>query len=183
MTAAKNNLIWLDLEMTGLDPEVNRIIELATIVTDANLNILAEGPVIAIYQSDDHLSIMDDWNTKQHNKSGLVARVKASSINESRAEAHTLNFLQKYVSAGDSPLCGNSICLDKRFLVKFMPKLANYFHYRMIDVSTLKELARRWHPELIDGLKKDSKHLALDDIKDSIEELRYYRNNFIKLGD
>jgi oligoribonuclease len=183
MSAAKNNLIWLDLEMTGRDPDFNRIIELATIVTDEHLNIIAEGPVLAVYQTDEHLSTMDDWNTRQHNQSGLVSRVKASIYNESLAEAKTLSFLQQHVPAGASPLCGNSICLDKRFLIKYMPKLANFFHYRMIDVSSLKELAKRWHPRLINSLKKDSKHLALDDIKDSIAELKFYREHFIKLGD
>jgi oligoribonuclease len=174
------NLIWLDLEMTGLDPEHDRILEIATVVTDSNLNILAEGPVFAIYQADDLLASMDDWNTKHHNQSGLVERVQNSSITESTAEQQTIAFLQQYVPAGKSPLCGNSICQDRRFLANYMPALCNFFHYRHIDVSTLKELACRWSPTLKAGFTKHNKHLALDDIKESIEELKYYRENFIK---
>ncbi len=176
----KMNLIWLDLEMTGLEVESERIIEIATIVTDPYLNIIAEGPVFAIHQSDELLDNMDSWNTRQHNQSGLVARVKASTITEKQAEEKTISFLKQYVAKGESPLCGNSICLDRRFLLKYMPDLAYYFHYRQIDVSSIKELVSRWKPELLSSLKKESKHLALEDIKDSIKELAYYREHFIK---
>lgn len=175
------NLIWLDLEMTGLLPEKDRIIEIATLVTDLHLNILGEGPVIAIHQSDSLLESMDSWNTRQHNQSGLVDRVKASTVNEEGAEAITLEFLRQYIDSGKSPLCGNSICQDRRFLYKYMPKLAEFFHYRNLDVSTLKELASRWHPVLLKGFNKESKHLAMDDIKDSIAELDYYRKHFLRL--
>ena len=177
----KMNLIWLDLEMTGLSVESERIIEIATIVTDPFLNILAEGPVFAIHQSEDILSKMDEWNTRQHGKSGLISRVKESLITEEQAEKETIDFLKQYVDKGDSPLCGNSICLDRRFLLRYMPNLAYYFHYRQIDVSSIKELVARWKPELLSSLKKDSKHLALDDIKDSINELAYYREHFINI--
>lgn len=175
------NLIWIDLEMTGLDPSRDRIIELATMVTDAQLNILAEGPVFAIRQSEEVLAGMDAWNTKQHNQSGLVARVLASEVTEADAARLTIEFLQAFVDKGKSPMCGNSICQDRRFLCKDMPNLADYFHYRHLDVSTLKELVMRWKPELLSGVVKQSKHLALDDIKDSIAELVYYRQHFIKV--
>lgn len=175
----KMNLIWLDLEMTGLSVENERIIEIATIVTDANLQILAEGPVFAINQTEEQLAAMDSWNTRQHNQSGLVARVRASKVTETEAEQATIDFLQAYVGRGDSPLCGNSICLDRRFLLKYMPKLADYFHYRQIDVSSVKELVSRWKPGLLAGIKKQAKHLALEDIKDSINELAYYRQHFM----
>lgn len=175
------NLIWIDLEMTGLDPERDYIIEIATIITDAHLTILAEGPVFAIHQDDKILNGMDEWNTRQHHQSGLVERVKQSQIKELEAEKKTIEFLQHYVEKGKSPMCGNSICQDRRFLCKYMPELASFFHYRNLDVSTLKELAMRWHPKLMQGLTKQSKHLALDDIKDSIEELVYYRQHFIHL--
>lgn len=161
-----NNLIWIDLEMTGLDPEKDHIIEIATIVTDAQLTILAEGPVLAIHQNEALLAEMDEWNTKQHNQSGLVKRVLASTVTEAQAEAHTINFLKNYVDKGKSPMCGNSICQDRRFLYKYMPELASFFHYRNLDVSTLKELVKRWKPKLLNGVVKESKHLALDDIKD-----------------
>lgn len=177
-----NNLVWLDLEMTGLDVEQNRIIEIATIVTDKDLNILAEGPVFAIYQNDALLSAMDSWNTNQHTQSGLVDRVKKSSITEQDAEKAIISFLEQHVAKGKSPLCGNSIYVDRMFLKHYMPTLEQFFHYRLIDVSTLKELANRWTPTLQKGLKKENKHLALDDIKDSINELKYYRDNWIKIN-
>jgi oligoribonuclease len=170
-----DNLIWIDLEMTGLDPQADRIIEIATLVTDSQLNTLAEGPVLAIQQNDTVLAAMDDWNRKQHGESGLVARVRASKIDERAAERRTLEFLSHYVPGGKSPMCGNSICQDRRFLARCMPELEAYFHYRNLDVSTLKELARRWYPERIKGFNKTSTHLALQDIRDSIDELRFYR--------
>ncbi len=179
MTDKRNNLIWIDLEMTGLSPENDRIIEIATIVTDAQLNVLAEGPVLAVHQSDALLEGMDEWNTEHHHNSGLVARVKESRISEMQAQAQTLDFLKEHVEAGMSPMCGNSICQDRRFLANYMPELEAFFHYRNLDVSTLKELARRWKPEILPGFKKDNKHLALDDIRESIAELQYYREHFI----
>ena len=179
MTDKRNNLIWIDLEMTGLSPESDRIIEIATIVTDAQLNPIAEGPVLAVHQSDALLDGMDEWNTEHHNNSGLVARVKESRISEMQAQAQTLDFLKEHVEAGMSPMCGNSICQDRRFLANYMPELEAFFHYRNLDVPTLKELARRWKPEILPGFKKDNKHLALDDIRESIAELQYYREHFI----
>ena len=179
MTDKRNNLIWIDLEMTGLSPANDRIIEIATIVTDAQLNPLAEGPVLAVHQSDALLDGMDEWNTEHHNNSGLVARVKERRISEMQAQAQTLDFLKEHVEAGMSPMCGNSICQDRRFLANYMPELEAFFHYRNLDVSTLKELARRWKPEILPGFKKDNKHLALDDIRESIAELQYYREHFI----
>ncbi|MDX1453913.1 MAG: oligoribonuclease [Gammaproteobacteria bacterium] len=175
MPQSADNLIWIDLEMTGLDPDNDRIIEIATIVTDAYLNVLAEGPVLAIHQPDDVLAGMDEWNTRQHGGSGLTQRVKDSTIDLAEAERQTLLFLAEWVPAGKSPMCGNSICQDRRFLVRGMPALERHFHYRNLDVSTLKELASRWAPEVAKGVKKNSSHLAMDDIKDSIAELAHYR--------
>ena len=175
------NLIWIDLEMTGLDPDRDVIIEMATIVTDSELNILAEGPVIAVHQSEETLAGMDEWNTRQHGQSGLTQRVRESDIDAAQAEAMTLAFLEKWVLKRASPICGNSICQDRRFLYRYMPKLEAYFHYRNLDVSTLKELAARWAPQVRDGFKKGNTHLALDDIRESIAELRYYRETFIKV--
>lgn len=175
------NLIWIDLEMTGLDPDRDVIIEMATIVTDSDLNILEEGPVIAVHQSEEVLAGMDEWNTRQHGQSGLTQRVRESTITAAEAEAQTLAFLEKWVPKRSSPICGNSICQDRRFLYRHMPKLEAYFHYRNLDVSTLKELAARWAPQLRDGFKKGNTHLALDDIRESIAELRYYRETFIKV--
>jgi len=175
----KTNLIWIDLEMTGLVPEEDIIIEIATVVTDAYLNVLAEGPSIAIHQDNKHLDSMDEWNTRQHTKSGLAQRVKESEISVNEAEKQTLDFVMKYVDPGTSPMCGNSICQDRRFLYNYMPKLEKFFHYRHIDVSTLKELAVRWKPDVVSTSFKQSKHLALSDIYDSINELKHYREHFI----
>ncbi|MCY1259451.1 Oligoribonuclease [compost metagenome] len=175
------NLIWIDLEMTGLNPDQDVIIEMATIVTDSNLNVLAEGPVIAIHQPEDILAGMDEWNTRQHGQSGLTQRVRESRISTAEAEAQTLAFLEKWVPKRASPICGNSICQDRRFLYRQMPKLEAYFHYRNLDVSTLKELAARWAPQVRDSFKKGNTHLALDDIRESIAELKHYREHFIKV--
>ncbi|MDF1820980.1 MAG: oligoribonuclease [Alcanivoracaceae bacterium] len=175
----RDNLIWIDLEMTGLNPDTDRIIEIATIVTDKDLNVLAEGPVIAVHQSDELLAGMDEWNTTQHTGSGLVERVRASGHDEKQAEEETIAFLEQYVDRGMSPMCGNSICQDRRFLWRTMPRLEGYFHYRNLDVSTLKELARRWKPEALEGVRKEGKHLALDDIRDSIRELEHYRSTLL----
>lgn len=175
-----DNLVWIDLEMTGLDTHTDYIIEIATIVTDKDLNVLAEGPVIAIHQHEDILARMDDWNRNTHGKSGLVDRVKYSLYNEVEAEQVTMQFLRQYVLPNASPMCGNSICQDRRFLSRCMPELEAFFHYRNLDVSTLKELAKRWAPHLLNALNKDCKHEALQDIRDSIAELRYYRQHFIR---
>ncbi|QEY65232.1 oligoribonuclease [Metapseudomonas lalkuanensis] len=175
------NLIWIDLEMTGLNPDTDVIIEMATIVTDSDLNVLAEGPTIAIHQSDEILAGMDEWNTRQHGQSGLTQRVRESQISMAEAEAQTLAFLEQWVPKGKSPICGNSICQDRRFLYRHMPQLEAYFHYRNLDVSTVKELAARWAPKVRDGVKKSSSHLALDDIRDSIAELQHYREHFFKI--
>jgi oligoribonuclease len=181
MTQDANNLIWIDLEMTGLDPQKDAIIEIATIVTDSRLNVLGEGPMLAIHQSDAVLTGMDEWNTKQHGQSGLTQRVKDSTVTEAEAERQTIAFLQQFVGPRQSPMCGNSICQDRRFLARCMPALEAFFHYRNMDVSTVKELARRWSPEVFSGFSKESSHLALNDIHDSINELKYYREHFIKL--
>lgn len=181
MSFSENNLVWIDLEMTGLSPEDDRIIEIATLVTDFNLNVLAEGPVLAVAQSEQQLAGMDEWNTRQHNASGLVERVRNEGVSESDAEQQTLAFLREYVPTGASPMCGNSICQDRRFLYNYMPQLEMYFHYRHIDVSTLKELARRWAPAIVDGVEKESSHLAMDDIRDSVAELKYYRTAMLKI--
>jgi oligoribonuclease len=180
MDFAQTNLVWIDLEMTGLEPETDCIIEIATIVTDQHIEESIEGPVFAIHQTDDVLAGMDEWNTTHHGNSGLTERVRASTITSAGAEQATIEFLQKWVPAGTSPMCGNSIGQDRRFLYKYMPALAEYFHYRNIDVSTLKELAKRWSPKLA-PFKKAGAHLAMDDIRESIGELRHYRQHFLKL--
>ena len=173
------NLIWIDLEMTGLSPISDRIIEIATLVTDPDLNIIAEGPNLAIKQTDQVLNAMDEWNQTHHGATGLIQKVKSSSIGESEAEAKTIEFLERYSRENASPMCGNSICQDRRFLANYMPKLEAFFHYRNLDVSSLKELARRWKPGILEGVNKISRHAAMDDIRDSVEELAYYRTNFI----
>ncbi|MFP3019109.1 MAG: oligoribonuclease [Arsenophonus sp.] len=180
MLYSENNLIWIDLEMTGLDPEQNRIIEIATVVTDSNLDILSEGPLIAIHQSQKQL-LMDEWNVKTHTESGLIDRVKSSQYDEKKAELVTISFLEKWLPIGVSPICGNSIAQDRRFLFKYMPKLEKYFHYRYLDVSTLKELIRRWKPDILLGFTKKNTHQPLEDIQESIAELSYYRQQFINL--
>ncbi|MCR9938074.1 oligoribonuclease [Vibrio antiquarius] len=181
MSFSDQNLIWVDLEMTGLDPETHKIIEIASIVTDSELNILAEGPVLAIHQPEEELARMDDWCTNTHTASGLVERVRNSKISEQDAVAQTIEFLEKWVPKGASPICGNSIGQDRRFLYKHMPELEEFFHYRYVDVSTLKELARRWQPEVLNGFTKQGTHLALDDIRESIAELKYYRGTIFKI--
>lgn len=178
-----NHLIWLDLEMTGLNPDKDKIIEIATVVTDRQLNIIAEGPVLAIFQEEKIIKNMDEWNTKQHTKSGLVERVQNSIMNEEEAEAVTLEFLMKFVPYNKSPMCGNSICQDRRFLFRHMPKLEQYFHYRNLDVSTIKELAKHWAPAITKQFKKKSTHLAMADIKESIAELLHYRNHFFRFDE
>lgn len=178
-----SNLIWVDLEMTGLEPDDDVVIEIATIITDSDLNTLAEGPVIAIHASDERLNAMDEWNTTHHNRSGLVARVKASDYDGSRAGAETIAFLEQWVPRGASPMCGNTICQDRRFMARHMPELEAFFHYRNLDVSTLKILMQRWRPELEAGFTKTATHLALDDIRESIGEMRYYREHFLRMQD
>ncbi|WP_414499699.1 oligoribonuclease [Zymobacter sp. IVIA_12111.31 C1] len=179
--AMADRLIWIDLEMTGLDPEHERIIEVATIVADSDLNVIEQGPVIAVHQPDELLENMDEWNTRTHTGSGLVKRVRESAVNTAQAEQMTLEFLRQYVEAGVSPMCGNSVHQDRRFLNSEMPELASFFHYRNLDVSTLKELARRWKPSILGGFKKKATHQALDDIQESIAELAYYREHFLAL--
>lgn len=181
MANPNDNLIWLDMEMTGLLPDSDRIIELAVVVTDAELNVIAESPVIVVHQSDEVLDGMDAWNKGTHGRSGLIEKVKDSKTNEEQATAQMLEFLKQHVPAGKSPMCGNSICQDRRFMARYMQDLEKYFHYRNLDVSTFKELARRWKPAIYSGFKKASKHEALADIYESIEELKYYREHFIKL--
>lgn len=181
MAQDQNNLIWLDMEMTGLNPDTDRIIEVAMIVTDSQLNVLAESPVLVVHQSDAVLDGMDDWNKNTHGKTGLIDKVKASTLTEAEAEAQLLAWMQEYVPARTSPMCGNTVHQDRRFMARWMPKLEEYFHYRNLDVSTLKELARRWKPEVAKGVVKKGRHEALADIMESIEELRYYRETFIKL--
>ncbi|MGI9311347.1 MAG: oligoribonuclease [bacterium] len=179
--AHKRNLVWIDLEMTGLSPQQDRIIEIATVVTDPHLNVIEEGPVMAIHQSLTRLAEMDEWNTRTHTESGLVNRVKESDIDEAAAERATLAFIAKHVPGNHSPLCGNSICQDRRFLALYMPKLESYLHYRNLDVSTLKELALRWRPDLPGAFKKNNAHRALDDIRESIAELKFYRTTFLNV--
>jgi oligoribonuclease len=182
MTNRMNNLIWIDLEMTGLNPDQDRIIEIATVVTDPDLRIVAEGPVLAIGQPDAVLKGMDQWNQETHGASGLLERVRRSEVTAREAEQRTIDFLQLCVEPGVSPMCGNSVCQDRRFLAREMPALEKYFHYRNLDVSTLKELARRWAPEVLAGVQKTSRHLALDDIRESIQELEHYRRTFLRVG-
>jgi oligoribonuclease len=181
MAQDPNNLIWIDLEMSGLNTVQDVILEIATVVTDSHLNVIEEGPVLAIYQKNFILENMDEWNTRQHTKSGLVERVRNSLIDEATAEQLTLEFLHQHIPPQSSPMCGNSICQDRRFLARYMPKLETYFHYRNLDVSTLKELAKRWAPQIVKGFKKESTHLALADIYESIQELDYYRTHFLHL--
>jgi oligoribonuclease len=176
-----SNFIWVDMEMTGLIPDQDVVIEIATIVTDTELNTLAEGPVIAVHQSDARLAGMDEWNTTHHTRSGLVDRVRASQHDEAQATQETIAFLEQWVPSGASPMCGNTICQDRRFMVRHLPKLEAYFHYRNLDVSTLKILMQHWRPELESGFVKTGTHLALDDIRESINEMRYYREHFLKM--
>ncbi|MDP1864060.1 MAG: oligoribonuclease [Thiobacillus sp.] len=180
MALNPTHLLWLDMEMTGLSPETDRIIEVAIVVTDADLNTVAEGPVLVVHQSDEVMNAMDNWNKGTHGKSGLIDRVKASQLNEAEAEAQMLEFVKQHVAAKVSPMCGNSICQDRRFMARSMPQLEAFFHYRNLDVSTLKELAKRWRPGLSEGFKKSNKHEALADIYESIDELKYYREHFIR---
>jgi len=176
-----NALVWMDLEMTGLDPEKDRIIEMATIITDGDLRVIAEGPVIVIHQEQALIDGMDEWNTRTHNKTGLVTKVKTSRVTERQAEIETLDFIQRHTYKNRAPLCGNSICQDRRFLYKYMPELSDWLLYRNVDVSSFKEMARHWSPSILSGFEKRASHQALDDIKESIEELRYYRDNFVQL--
>lgn len=181
MAQDQNNLVWLDMEMTGLNPDTDRIIEIALVVTDAKLDTVAESPALVVHQPDAVLDAMDDWNRGTHGRSGLTEKVKASCLSEAEAEAQMLEFIKQHVPSRTSPMCGNSICQDRRFMARHMPQLEAYFHYRNLDVSTLKELARRWKPELAKGVVKNGKHTALADIYESIAEMRYYRDNFLRL--
>ena len=181
MPVDNDRFIWIDLEMTGLDPDTDRIIEIATIITDAQLEEVAIGPVLAVHQDAGALAAMDEWNTQHHGASGLTERVRASDISDADAEAETIAFLSQHVAAGVSPMCGNSICQDRRFLARWMPQLESFFHYRNLDVSTLKELCRRWAPSVAAGVVKQAGHRALDDVRESIVELRYYREHFLRL--
>jgi oligoribonuclease len=181
MAQDATHLIWIDMEMTGLKPESDRIIEVAVVITDQKLNLVAEGPVRVVHQVDSILDGMDSWNKGAHGRSGLIDKVKASVLTEAEVEAETLAFLGQHLPPGVSPMCGNSVCQDRRFLARYMPRLEAYFHYRNLDVSTLKELARRWKPEVMAGLSKQGKHEALADIYESIEELKYYREHFLKI--
>lgn len=183
MAVSAENLIWIDLEMTGLNPDVDKIIEIATLVTDSHLNVVAEGPNLAVFQPDEILDTMDEWNTKTHTGSGLVKRVKESKITDREAERQTLAFLKQFVKEKSSPMCGNTICQDRRFLNRYMPELEAFFHYRHLDVSTIKELAKRWEPKIYNNFNKEAKHLAMDDIKESVDELKYYREHFFKIND
>ena len=180
MAVNPTNLLWLDMEMTGLSPDTDRIIEVAIVVTDADLNTLAEGPVLVVHQPDEVLDAMDSWNKGTHGKSGLIERVRASELDDAAVEAQMLEFVKQYVPARTSPMCGNSICQDRRFMARSMPRLEAFFHYRNLDVSTLKELAKRWRPGLSEGFKKSNRHEALADIYESIDELKYYREHFIR---
>jgi len=181
MAVNENRLVWLDMEMTGLDPEKERIIEVAVVVTEPDLAVVAEGPVLVVHQPDSLLDAMDNWNQATHGRSGLTAKVRASTLDEAQAEDLLLDFLARHVPAGKSPLCGNTIGQDRRFMVRYMPRLERFFHYRNLDVSTLKELARRWRPEVYKGFDKKSRHEALADIYESIEELKYYREHFLRV--
>ena len=181
ITRDETRLIWIDMEMTGLDPVNDKVLEIAAVITDAQLNMVAEGPVLVVHQSDETLDAMDNWNKSTHGKSGLIQKVKDSVLTDAMVEEQMLAFLQHYLPAGKSPMCGNSICQDRRFMARYMPKLETFFHYRNLDVSTLKELCKRWKPEIAKGFQKKSKHTALADIYESIDELKYYRETFIKL--
>lgn len=181
MAQNQNNLVWLDMEMTGLLPDTDRIIEVAIVITDGELNTVAEAPTLVVHQPDSVLDGMDNWNKSTHGKSGLIEKVKASALDDATVEAQMLAFLKEYVPANTSPMCGNSICQDRRFMARWMPQLEAYFHYRNLDVSTLKELAQRWAPQLTEGFRKASSHLAMDDVRDSIRELEYYREHLLRI--